>query len=221
MKMALLQKTCRKVYQRFCFCGCHSTMWPRLVELALLSVVEAEGSLTLKVLMSRRLTIMTVATVLRAIQNISFALANLSSVTWSFVTVFGSKPSAASFSRSVLLLFSSISVSDIFRSVLSELRESGRSISRLWLFSSFISRIFSASALKASMSGTCRIWRSTCVSLLEFKFEGQELVKGRGSEESMGIGQIDSVGLLCGDLAFLVGSFVINIWSDQTPRGTA
>ena len=36
----------------------------------------------------------------------------------------------------------------------------------------------------------------------------------------MGIGQIDSVGLLGGDLAFLVGSFDINIWTDQTLRGT-
>ena len=159
--------------------------------------------------MSGRLTIMTVAIVLTTIQNISFGLANGSSVTWSFVTVFGNNPSAASFSRSVLLLFSSISVSDIFRRVLSELRESGRSMSMLWLFSPFISRNFSASAFKASMSGTCRICGRTCVSLLESKLhlEGQEMVKGRGSEELIGIGQIDSVGLLGGDLAFLVGSF--------------
>ncbi len=182
-------------------------MCPRVVQLALLSVVETERSLRLEVLMSLRLTIMTVATVLRAIQNSSFALANLSSVTWSFVIVFGSSPSAASFSRSVLLLFSSISVSDIFRRVLSELRESGRRISRLWLFSSFMSQILSASAFKASMAGTCRIWRSACVSLLESKLQGQELVKGRGSEELIGMGQIDSVGLLCGDLAFPVGPY--------------
>ena len=47
------------------------------------------------------------------------------------------------------------------------------------------------------------------------------MVKGRGSEELIGIGQIDSVGLLGGDLAFPVGSFVINIWTDQALRGTA
>ena len=139
---------------------------------------------------------MTVATVLTTIQNISFDLANGSAVTWSFVIVFGNNPSAASFSRSVLLLFSSNSVSDMFSSVLSELRESDRSISRLWLLSSFISRIFSDSAFKASMSGTRRIWRRTCVSLLKFKLKGQGYVEGRSSREVIGIGQIDSVGLL-------------------------
>ena len=143
-------------------------------------------------MISRRLTIMTVATVLTTIQNISFALANGSAVTWSFVIVFGNNPSAASFSRSVLLLFSSISVSDMFRSVLSELRESDRRISRLWLLSSFISRIFSDSAFKASMSGTCRIWRRTCVTLLEFKLRGQGYVEGRNPWEVIGIGQINS-----------------------------
>ena len=61
------------------------------------------------------------------------------------------------------------------------------------------------------------------MSLLEFKLhlEGQEMVKGRGSEELIGIGQIDSIGLLGGDLAFPVGSFVIDIWTDQALRGTA
>lgn len=34
------------------------------------------------------------------------------------------------------------------------------------------------------------------------------MAKGRGSEELMGIGQLD----FGADLAFLVGSFVINIW---------
>lgn len=109
-----------------------------------------------------QLTIKTVATVFTAIQNVNFALFNGSSVTWSLISTFGSKPSvAASFSKSPLLLFSSSSVSDMLSSVLSELLESLRdrsgSSSELW--SSLISLTCSASAFKASITNACRMWR--------------------------------------------------------------
>jgi len=81
------------------------------------------------------------------------------------ISTFGSKPSvAASFSKSPLRLFSSISVSDMLRSVLSELLESLRDrsggSSELW--SSVISLTFSASAFKASITDACRMWRRAC-----------------------------------------------------------
>ena len=40
------------------------------------------------------------------------------------------------------------------------------------------------------------------------------MVKGRGSEDLIGIGQIG----FGGDLAFLLGSFVINIWVRPNPK---
>ena len=118
--------------------------------------------------MKWQLTIMTVAMVFTTIQNMSFALARGSAVTWSFVIVFGNNPSAAAFSRSVLLLFSSISVSDMLSRVLSELPDPlrGRDTSRLFFRSSFVYRNFSASAFRASMSDSCRACSSACVILV-------------------------------------------------------
>lgn len=110
---------------------------------------------------------MTVATVFTNIHHSSFILAIGSSVTWSFVTIVGSWPSTnstPSFSRSPLFLFSSSSLSDMLRSVLSELLESlldGKGSRWVGLaFSSRISLTFSASWFKASISSdTCSPWR--------------------------------------------------------------
>ena len=46
-----------------------------------------------------------------------------------------------------------------------------------------------------------------------YSLKAKEMAKGRGSEELIGIGQMD----FGGDLAFLLGSFVINIMGPTKP----
>ena len=119
---------------------------------------------------------MTVATVFTNIHHSNLTLARGSSVMWSFVTIVGSWPStpSTSFSRSPLFLFSISSLSDMLRSVLSELLDSlldGKGSRREGLdFSSLISLSFSASAFNASITkpwDTCKPWRRLRLRWLE------------------------------------------------------
>ena len=82
-----------------------------------------------------RPTMKTVAKVLMNIHMNILALARGSCVLWSLVVIVGSWASTPPFSTSPFLPFSSISVSDMLMSVLSEALESGRSIEgeRNWL----------------------------------------------------------------------------------------
>ena len=107
-----------------------------------------------------QLTIVTVATVLTNIHINIFALAYGSLLACSLVITLGNCSTRPSFSTSPLLLFSSVSESDMLRSVLSETVDSllgRRASSRVLLLTS---RNFSLLSFRASIADALIYWKS-------------------------------------------------------------